>query len=146
MFQVVERNESINEDSQMNAMSAIKQYQQVSVSSSVMGASPHRLVQMLMEGALERISIAKASMARNEIATKGQNISVAINIVGGLQGSLNKEAGGAIAENLHNLYDYMIRRLLMANSKNDETILDEVFGLMLQVKMGWDAMPDAYKN
>ncbi|MCX7101085.1 MAG: flagellar export chaperone FliS [Methylobacter sp.] len=130
----------------MNAMSAIKQYQQVSVSSSVMGASPHRLVQMLMEGALERISIAKASMARNEIATKGQNISVAINIVGGLQGSLNKEAGGAIAENLHNLYDYMIRRLLMANSKNDETILDEVFGLMLQVKMGWDAMPDAYKN
>ncbi len=130
----------------MNVMSAIKQYQQVSVSSSVMGASPHRLVQMLMEGALERISIAKASMARNEIATKGQNISVAINIVGGLQGSLNKEAGGAIAENLHNLYDYMIRRLLMANSKNDETILDEVFGLMLQVKMGWDAMPDAYKN
>ena len=130
----------------MNASSAIKQYQQVSVSSSVMGASPHRLVQMLMEGALERISIAKASMARNEIATKGQNISVAINIVGGLQGSLNKEAGGAIAENLHNLYDYMIRRLLMANSKNDETILDEVFGLMLQVKMGWDAMPDAYKN
>ena len=130
----------------MNAMSAIKQYQQVSVSSSVMGASPHRLVQMLMEGALERISIAKASMARNEIATKGQNISVAINIVGGLQGSLNKEAGGAIAENLHNLYDYMICRLLMANSKNDETILDEVFGLMLQVKMGWDAMPDAYKN
>ena len=142
----MERNESINEDSQMNVMSAIKQYQQVSVSSSVMGASPHRLVQMLMEGALERISIAKASMARNEIATKGQNISVAINIVGGLQGSLNKEAGGAIAENLHNLYDYMIRRLLMANSKNDETILDEVFGLMLQVKMGWDAMPDAYKN
>ena len=130
----------------MNATSAIKQYQQVSVSSSVMGASPHRLVQMLMEGALERISIAKASMLRNEIATKSQNISVAINIVGGLQGSLNKEAGGDIADNLNNLYDYMIRRLLVANSKNDESILDEVSGLMVQIKMGWDAMPDVYKN
>jgi flagellar protein FliS len=130
----------------MNTRSAIKQYQQVSVNSSVMGASPHRLVQMLMEGTLERILVAKASMARNEIANKGQNISVAINILGGLQGSLNREVGGAIAENLYNLYDYMIRRLLVANSKNDETILDEVSGLMIQIKMGWDAMPDAYKN
>jgi flagellar protein FliS len=136
----------INEDRQMNAVSAIKQYQQVSISSSAMGASPHHLVQMLMEGALERIALAKASMARNEIAMKGQNISRAINIVGGLQGSLNKEAGGAIAENLSNLYDYMARRLLVANSQNDESILDEVSGLMIELKMGWDAMPDAYKH
>ncbi|MDO9167776.1 MAG: flagellar export chaperone FliS [Methylobacter sp.] len=130
----------------MNALSAIKQYQQVSASSAVMGASPHRLVQMLMEGALERIAIARESMARNEIALKGQNIGVAINIVGGLQASLNKEAGGAIAENLDNLYDYMVNRLLVANSQNDASILDEVFGLMVEIKMGWDSMPDAYKH
>ncbi|HEY8094813.1 MAG TPA: flagellar export chaperone FliS [Methylobacter sp.] len=129
----------------MNAVSAIKQYQQVSVSSSVMGASPHRLVQMLMEGVLERIAVAKESIARNEVAMKGQNIGRAIDIVGGLQGSLNKEAGGEIAENLNNLYDYMVRRLLEANSQNDESILDEVSNLMIQIKMGWDGMPDAYK-
>ena len=130
----------------MNARLAIKQYQQVSVNSSVMGASPHHLVQMLMEGALERIALAKASMARAEIATKGQNISRAIDIVGGLQGSLNKEAGGEIAENMSNLYDYMAGRLLVANIQNDESILDEVSGLMIELKMGWDAMPDAYKH
>jgi flagellar protein FliS len=135
----------INEDRQMNAVSAIKHYQQVSVNSSVMGASPHRLVQMLMEGALERIALARESMVRNEIAMKGQSISHAIQIVAGLQGSLNKEAGGEIAENLNNLYDYMVRRLLVANSQNNETVLDEVSSLMIQVKMGWDAMPDAYK-
>jgi flagellar protein FliS len=134
------------EDRQMNAVSAIKQYQQVSVSSSVMGASPHRLVQMLMEGALERIALAKESMVRNEIAMKGQNIGSAIHIVGGLQGSLSKEAGGEIAENLSNLYDYMVTRLLVANSQNNESILDEVSGLMIELKMGWDAMPDAYKH
>ena len=130
----------------MNAMLAIKQYQQVSVNSAAMGASPHRLVQMLMEGALERIVLAKASMKRNEIAMKGQSIGVAINIVGGLQGSLNQEVGGKIAENLSNLYDYMVSRLLVANSQNDESILDEVSGLMIELKMGWDAMPDAYKH
>ena len=130
----------------MNARLAIKQYQQVSINSSVMGASPHHLVQMLMEGALERIALSKESMARNEIAMKGQNISRAISIVGGLQGSLNIEAGGDIAENLSNLYDYMTGRLLVANIQNDEGILDEVSGLMMELKMGWDAMPDAYKN
>ena len=130
----------------MNAVSAIKQYQQVSVSSSVMGASPHRLVQMLMEGALERIALAKESMVRNEIAMKGQNIGQAIHIVGGLQGSLSKDAGGEIAENLSSLYDYMVNRLVLANSRNDETVLDEVSGLMIELKMGWDAMPDAYKH
>jgi len=130
----------------MNAVSAIKQYQQVSVNSSVMGASPHRLVQMLMEGALERIAIAKECMARKEIAMKCQSIGHAIQIVGGLQGSLNIEAGGEIAANLSNLYDYMVRRLLIANNQNDESVLDEVAGLMIEIKMGWDAMPEAYKH
>ncbi len=130
----------------MNAVSAIKQYQQVSVNSSVMGASPHRLVQMLMEGVLERIALAKEYMIRDEIGMKGQSIGRAIDIVGGLQGSLNTEAGGEVAENLSSLYDYMIRRLLVANVQNDESILDEVSGLMAEIKMGWDAMPDAYKH
>jgi flagellar protein FliS len=136
----------INEDRQMNAVSAIKQYQQVSVNSAVIGASPHRLVQMLMEGALEQIAVAKEGMARNEVVLKSHSISRAINIIGGLQGSLNKEAGGEIAENLDNLYDYMAQRLLDANAQNDQSILDEVTSLMLQIKMGWDAMPDEYKH
>ena len=130
----------------MNAIFAMKQYQQVSVHSGVMGASPHRLVQMLMEGALEKIALAKGHMVNNNIASKGENISKAIAIVGGLQSSLNTDAGGEIAENLGNLYDYMTNRLVMANLYNDETILDEVAGLMVEIKMGWDGIPEAFKN
>lgn len=129
----------------MNAYAAMKQYQQVSVHSSIMDASPHRLVQMLMEGVLEKIALAKGNMARNEIASKGENIGKAISIVGGLQASLNKEAGGEIAENLNSLYEYLAHRLLVANSQNDNTILDEVSGLMLEIKTSWDAMPDSFK-
>ncbi|TAL45931.1 MAG: flagellar export chaperone FliS [Methylovulum sp.] len=130
----------------MNAVSAMKQYQQVSIHSGIMDASPHRLVQMLMEGFLERIAIAKGNIVRKEIAKKGENISRAITIVNGLQASLNKEAGGELAENLSNLYDYMSLRLVVANSNNDESILDEVAGLMQEIKTGWDNMPDEYKN
>jgi flagellar protein FliS len=130
----------------MNAVSAMKHYQQVSVHSGIMDASPHRLVQMLMEGALEKIAQAKGNMANRHIAKKGQNISTAITIIGGLQAALNRESGGEIAENLSNLYDYMSSRLVVANSRDDESILDEVARLMVEIKTGWDGIPDALKN
>ena len=130
----------------MNAASAMKQYQQVSVHSGIMDASPHRLIQMLMEGALEKIALAKGNMGNKEIANKGENISKAIAIIGGLQSSLDYDSGGEIAENLSNLYDYMANRLVIANLRNDESILDEVAGLMVEIKMGWDGIPAEFKN
>lgn len=130
----------------MNAVAAMRQYQQVSVHSGIMDASPHRLVQMLMEGALEKIALAKGYMVNDEIANKGENISKAIAIVGGLKTSLNYDSGGEIAENLSNLYDYMANRLVIANLRNDKSILDEVASLMADIKMGWDGIPDEFKN
>ncbi|TSA41065.1 MAG: flagellar export chaperone FliS [Methylococcaceae bacterium] len=130
----------------MNASSAMKQYQQVSIQGGVMDASPHRLVQMLMEGFLEKLAIAKGNLSRKETALKGENISRAITIVNGLQASLNRDAGGELAENLNSLYEYMALRLIIANTANDEAILDEVARLMIEIKLGWDNMPDQYKH
>lgn len=125
----------------MNASLAMNQYKEVRVQSSVMDATPHRLIQMLMEGVLEKIALAKGNILRKEIAQKGENIGKAITIVGGLQASLDKEKGGELAENLNSLYDYMAQRLLMANIQSDDAILDEVADLMLEIKAGWDAIP-----
>jgi flagellar protein FliS len=130
----------------MNARSAMNQYKQVGVHSAVMDATPHRLVQMLMEGVLEKIALAKGNIARKEIAKKGENISKAITIVGGLQAALNREVGGDLSENLSNLYDYMTRRLIIANIRSDQNILDEVANLMLEVKAGWDVIPEMLKS
>ena len=124
----------------MNASAAMRQYQTISVHSGVMDASPHRLVQMLMEGLLEKVALAKGNVKRNEIADKGINITKAINIVAGLRASLDIELGGEVAVNLDLLYDYMIRQLILANAKSDETKLDEVSGLMVDIKSSWDAI------
>lgn len=124
----------------MNADSAMQQYQQVGVHSGLMDASPHRLVQMLMEGVLEKIAQAKGNIHRNEIAEKGSNISKVITIIEGLRASLNRDAGGEIAQNLDDLYDYMERQLLAANLQSDESVLDEVSSLMSEIKSGWEAI------
>lgn len=120
---------------------AVQQYNRVGVSSSVEAASPHRLIEMLMNGALEKIAFARGFMERGNISEKGGHISWAISIVEGLRASLDLETGGEIAQSLDDLYDYMTRRLARANVENNLDILDEVSSLMSSVKNAWDQIP-----
>lgn len=126
----------------MNAYSAAKQYQQVNVQSSVMDASPHRLIQMLFEGGMERIAQAKGALERGEYARKAELVSKAVNIVQGLQGSLNDDEGGELTANLDNLYDYIIRTLISANQHNDAGRLSECGRLLGELKSGWDQLSE----
>lgn len=124
----------------MNAMAAMRQYQNVNTQAQAADASPHRLIQMLMEGGLTRLAQARGAMEREQFAMKGEFIGKAIGIIGGLRAGLNVEQGGELAQNLDSLYDYMARRLLEANLKNTVEPLDEVAGLLRNVKTGWDAI------
>lgn len=124
----------------MNAMAAMKQYQNVNTQAQVLDASPHRLIQMLMEGCLTRLAQAKGAMERDQVAVKGEFLSKAIAIIGGLRDALDVQQGGDLAENLQRLYDYMAGRLLEANRANDTSIIDEVAGLLREIKSGWDGI------
>lgn len=136
----------MEKDKNMNTSVAMQQYRQNHIHGSVETASPHRLVQMLMEGVQEKLLAAKGFMAKNDIAKKGEHISWAISIIDSLRACLDIEQGGEVAVNLGNLYDYMERRLLEANLKNDPAIIDEVGMLMAQIKSGWDAIPAEFHH
>jgi flagellar protein FliS len=128
-----------------HARSALQHYGQAGnagISGVVEAASPHRLIQMLLIGALDKIAIAKAAILKKDIPAKGENIGWAISIIDSLRASLNHEAGGDLADNLSALYEYMGQRLLLANVRNDVLILDEVATLMRQIKAGWDGIAD----
>lgn len=126
----------------MNAMTAMRQYQTVNTQAQAVDATPHRLIQMLMEGGLTRLAQARGAMERGQVALKGELIGKAIAIIGGLRSGLNLEAGGELARNLDNLYEYMTSKLIQANVKNEVAILDEVSGLLRDVKSGWDAISE----
>ena len=121
---------------------ALDQYSQNAVQTGIESASPHRLIQMLLEGALGKIAAAKGHMERGEIQPKGEQIGSAISIIEGLKSSLDKDRGGEIAQNLDDLYIYMERRLIEANRGNDTSLLDEVSDLLRQIKEAWDAIAD----
>ena len=124
----------------MNAMAALKQYQTVNVHAQVGEASPHRLIQMLMEGGLTRLAQAKGAIERGQLTLKGDVLGKAIAIIGGLRSSLDLQNGGELALNLDSLYDYMVRRLSLANSSNDPALVEEVSSLLRQIKSGWDGI------
>lgn len=121
-----------------------KQYQRVNVTSEVLDADPHRLIQILMEAALTRMAQSKGAIERGDMAGKANLLGRVMEIIDSLQGSLNMNEGGEIASNLERLYDYMNRRLLQATSANDIGLIDEVMGLMLEVKRGWDGIREEY--
>jgi flagellar protein FliS len=128
----------------MKTNSAISSYSKVSFESEVMGASPHRLIAMLFEGALKDIANAKRAIQGGQFAAKGTAIGRAISIIGdGLNGSLNMEAGGDLAVKLRQLYEYMIIQLGRANLHNDVAKLDEVARLLGEIKEGWDGIRPA---
>lgn len=130
----------------MNRLNPAKAYQQIDISSAVETATPHRLISMLLEGTLKRIAQAKGAIERNDIATKGECIGKAIDIVGELQGSLRDTDTDEVAGNLDRLYEYMSRTLLQANLESSQQKLDEVAGLLIEIKSGWDAIPEDQRN
>jgi flagellar protein FliS len=130
----------------MNPRGAMQKYNQVRAHAHAEGASPHRLIQLLMDGALEKIRIAKGVMERRDIPEKVRQINWALSIIDGLRQSLDMEKGGEIAQNLNALYDYIQRRIVVANMENDTRILDEVASLLIEIKTAWEAVPEILKK
>jgi flagellar protein FliS len=116
-------------------------YSSTAAHGGVAAADPHRLVLMLLDGAIERIRSAQGCLARGELVEKAQLIHRAVAIIGELHASLDFSAGGQIAVNLGELYDYMNRRLLKANLENDNAILEEVSKLLHEIRSAWISIP-----
>lgn len=130
----------------MHNSAAMNQYKQVGTQAAVESADPHTLIQMLINGAIERINSAKLCMQQEKTAAKGENISKAISIIDGLKVSLDMKTGGEIANNLASLYDYMQRQLVQANAYNELQYLDEVLSLLNEIRAGWMAIPQDLRS
>lgn len=116
----------------------VRAYANVGIETGIATASPHKLIVMLFDGAMLAVATGVQHMNAGNIAAKGKSISHAITIIdGGLRACLDKENGGGIAENLDALYEYMSRRLVVANIHNQPEILEEVYRLLNELKQAW---------
>ncbi|GAB7215525.1 flagellar export chaperone FliS [Dickeya oryzae] len=130
----------------MYRKSASQAYAQVGVESAVMSASPHQLIVMLFDGTKSALVRAKILLGQNDVVGKGNALSKAIDIISnGLKLGLDMENGGELAENLADLYDYMVRRLLHANINNDLQAIMEVEALLDNIADAWKQIGPGYQ-
>ena len=121
---------------------AIAAYGDVKVTTGVASANGVQLIQMLFDGLLESLAATKGHIQNGAIVEKGKSIARASRNVIGLQGALDFERGGDLANNLNELYGYVTRRLLHVNARNDLDALEEIFGLMNEIRSAWEGVPD----
>lgn len=124
-----------------NYQTALNMYRSVGVQTGIEDASDHQLIEMLLDGAISRITSAKSACLRGVISERGENISASIAIIDSLRSSLDLEKGGEIANNLMQLYSYMEIKLAEANLNGDTELLDQVVGLLRELQAGWKGIP-----
>lgn len=130
----------------MATAARMRYYHQTASAAVAEEASPHRLISMLYDGVLERLAIARSSIARRDVTAKLRAINGAMAIVEHLRLVLDHQAGGEISARLDSLYDYMLRRMTQANASNDADALAEVSGLIMTIKSGWDQIDPALQE
>ena len=125
---------------------AAQTYARVGVETGVGSADPHRLVLMLYEGVLRCLAEGRGHMQRGDIPAKARLLSRALQILEeGLIASLDEKAGGELARQLKDLYAYLGRRIVLANSRNDPALLDEVVRLLGELNEAWSAIAPGAK-
>jgi flagellar protein FliS len=122
---------------------ALDAYRTVSLHGRLESEEPHRLIQLLFDGLLERLARADACLRDGRIAEKCKHLDRAMAVLDGLRLSLDRDKGGTIAANLDALYEYVSDRLVLANLDNDPVLLEEVTGLMSQISSAWAALAPA---
>ena len=123
-------------------------YRQIGTETGIAGATPHKLITMLFDGFMETLALAKGAMRTGRIEAKCLAISKAVRIVDeGLRGCLDLKGGGKLAQDLYDLYGYLVMRLTLCNVRNDEAGLDECQRLMQPLREAWMSIaPQAEKG
>jgi flagellar protein FliS len=121
-----------------NPRSAVNAYASVGLETGVAAASPHQLILMLYDGAELAVRMAIKHMNEGALAKKSAAISKASSIIlEGLRAALDPQQGGDIAQQLDALYDYMNKRLMLAHLNNQTAPLEEVLGLLRELRGAW---------
>jgi flagellar protein FliS len=125
----------------MNAIAALAQYGQMKNDTQTMYASPHQLILMLFDGAIEAMSMTIGAIQHKNIELRSKQSTRAIAIINGMRECLDMESGGELADNLYSLYQYMAQELFRAGIKNDVETIQGIQNMLKDIRDSWEKIP-----
>ena len=125
----------------MNAIAALAQYGQMKNDTQSLYASPHKLVLMLFDGAIEAMSMTIGAIQHKNIEVRAKQSTRAITIINGMRDCLDMEAGSELADNLYSLYQYMAQEIFRAGFKNDAETIQGIQNMLIDIRESWEKIP-----
>ncbi len=125
----------------MNAIAALAQYGQIKNDAQTSYASPHQLMLMLFDGAIEAMSMTVGAIQNKNFELRSKQNTRSITIINGMRDCLDMEAGGDLANNLYSLYQYMAQELFKASFKNDADTIQNIQTMLKDIRESWEKIP-----
>ena len=125
----------------MNAITALAQYGQIKNDAQTSYASPHQLMLMLFDGAIEAMSMTIGSIQNKNFELRSKQNTRSITIINGMRECLDLEKGGELADNLYSLYQYMVQELFRASFKNDVDTIQNIQTMLKDIRGSWEKIP-----
>ena len=119
-----------------------KKYKQT----AVLSASREQILLMLYEGAIKFTKLAIQAAEEKRIADRGHNIIRAFDIVVELQATLDHKVGGELAQQLDNLYWFMMDQYTKANLSGDPEPLRANLKVLENLYEGWQQVVEKLKK
>ena len=118
------------------------QYRKNQISTSGQG----HLILMMYEGAIKFTKLALESMAKDDLASQGNYIQKAHDIVNELSLALDFKKGGDVAPQLESLYQFVLSQLTLANIKSEKKPLQTVLNILNPLLEAWTKLYEASQN
>ena len=125
----------------MKSIAALAHYGQIKNDSQTTYASPHQLMLMLFDGAIEAMSMTIGAIQHNKFELRSKQSTRSISIINGMRECLDMEAGGDLANNLYSLYSYMAKELFKASFKNDADTVQNIQTMLKDIRESWEKIP-----
>ena len=125
----------------MNAIAALAQYGQIKNDAQTTYASPHQLMLMLFDGAIEAMSMTVGAIQNKNFELRSKQSTRSITIINGMRDCLDMESGGELSDNLYSLYQYMAQELFRASFKNDADTIQNIQTMLKDIRESWEKIP-----
>ena len=125
----------------MNAIAALAQYGQIKNDAQTSYASPHQLMLMLFDGAIEAMSMTVGAIQNKNFELRSKQNTRSITIINGMRDCLDMESGGELSDNLYSLYQYMAQELFRASFKNDADTIQNIQTMLKDIRESWEKIP-----
>ena len=125
----------------MNSIAALAQYGKIKNDAQTMYASPHQLVLMLFDGAIEAMSMTIGAITHKNLELRGKQSTRAISIINGMRDCLDMKSDSELADNLYSLYQYMAQELFRAAFKNDAETIQGIQAMLKDIRGSWEKIP-----